>query len=47
MQCTVSELVREISLVYQGYLLADHPISATQFKNILREELKLGTTNGS
>lgn len=30
-----------ISLVYRGRLLADHPISATRFKNILQKELKL------
>lgn len=30
-----------ISLVYQGQLLADHPISATRFKNILQKELQL------
>lgn len=30
-----------ISLVYQGRLLADHPISATRFKNILQKELQL------
>jgi len=28
-----------ISLVYNGRLLADHPISATRFKNILEKEL--------
>jgi hypothetical protein len=30
-----------ISLVHNGRLLADHPISATRFKNILEKELKL------
>jgi N-acetylglutamate synthase-like GNAT family acetyltransferase len=30
-----------ISLVYNGLLLADHPISATRFNNILQKELKL------
>lgn len=30
-----------ISLLYNGRLLADHPISATRFKNILQRELKL------
>jgi len=30
-----------VSLVYNGQLLADHPISATRFKNILQRELKL------
>ena len=30
-----------INLVYNGQLLADHPISATRFKNILQKELKL------
>lgn len=29
------------NLVYQGRLLADHPISATRFKNILEGDLKL------
>ncbi len=29
-----------ISLVYNGQLLADHPISATRFKNILEKELQ-------
>lgn len=29
------------SLVYQGRLLADHPISATRFRNILQKDLKL------
>lgn len=32
-----------ISLVHNGRLLADHPISATRFKNILEKELKLHT----
>lgn len=36
-----------ISLVYQNRLLADHPISATRFRNILQKELKLGITEGS
>jgi hypothetical protein len=36
-----------ISLVYQGRLLADHPISATRFKNILQKELKLQPIDGS
>lgn len=36
-----------ISLVYQGRLLADHPISATRFKNILQKELKLQPIGGS
>jgi len=31
-----------ISLVCDGQLLADHPISATRFRNILVKELKLG-----
>ena len=35
-----------ISLVYQGRLLADHPISATRFKNILQKELKLTAIDG-
>ena len=30
-----------ISLVYQGQLLTDHPISATRFRNILQKDLKL------
>ncbi len=30
-----------ICLVYNGQLLAEHPISATRFKNILQKELKL------
>jgi hypothetical protein len=30
-----------INLVYNSQLLADHPISATRFKNILQRELKL------
>ncbi len=30
-----------ISLVYQGRLLADHPISATRFRNILKKDLGL------
>lgn len=30
-----------ISLVYNGRQLADHPISATRFRNILQKELKL------
>ena len=34
-----------ISLVYQGRLLADHPISATRFKNILQKDLKLRSTS--
>ncbi|MCP3931002.1 MAG: GNAT family N-acetyltransferase [Bacteroidetes bacterium] len=29
------------NLVYDGQLLADHPISATRFKNILQKDLKL------
>ncbi|MGI9519081.1 MAG: hypothetical protein ACR2NP_18665, partial [Pirellulaceae bacterium] len=28
-----------INLVYKGRLLADHPISATRFRNILQKEL--------
>ncbi len=28
-------------LIYEGRLLADHPISATRFKNILQKDLKL------
>ncbi len=36
-----------ISLVYEGRLLADHPISATRFKNILQKELQLKPTDGS
>ncbi|UCG52717.1 MAG: hypothetical protein JSW58_03980 [Candidatus Latescibacterota bacterium] len=35
-----------INLVYNGQLLADHPISATRFKNILERELKLKTKKG-
>lgn len=30
-----------MNLVYNGQLLADHPISATRFKNILQKTLKL------
>jgi hypothetical protein len=30
-----------VSLVYNGQLLVDHPISATRFKNILERDLKL------
>ncbi len=30
-----------IGLVYKGRLLADHPISATRFRNILEKELKM------
>ena len=30
-----------INLIYNGRLLADHPISATRFQNILQKELKL------
>lgn len=30
-----------VCLVYQGRILADHPISATRFKNILRKDLGL------
>ncbi|MBN2364759.1 MAG: GNAT family N-acetyltransferase [Calditrichaeota bacterium] len=30
-----------VSLIYNGRLLADHPISATRFRNILRKELEL------
>lgn len=33
------------SLVYRGQLLADHPISATRFRNILEKELKLEQQN--
>lgn len=33
------------NLVYNGQLLADHPISATRFKNILHKELKLEIKN--
>lgn len=36
-----------ISLVYQGRLLADHPISATRFRNILQKELQLRPNGGS
>jgi hypothetical protein len=36
-----------ISLVYQGRLLADHPISATRFKNILQKESGLQPIGGS
>jgi L-amino acid N-acyltransferase YncA len=36
-----------ISLVYQGRLLSDHPISATRFKNILQKDLMLKPINGS
>jgi len=30
-----------INLVYKGQLLADHPISATRFRNILQKDLGL------
>ncbi|MBN1270796.1 MAG: YoaP domain-containing protein [Candidatus Aminicenantes bacterium] len=30
-----------LALIYNGRLLADHPISATRFKNILQRDLKL------
>jgi len=33
-------------LVYEGRLLADHPISATRFRNILRKDLGLSETEG-
>ena len=36
-----------ISLVHEGRLLADHPISATRFKNILRKDLNLRPKDGS
>jgi hypothetical protein len=36
-----------INLIYQGRLLADHPISATRFRNILQKELNLSETDGS
>ena len=35
------------SLVYEGRLLADHPISATRFKNILQKDLSLQPNNNS
>ncbi len=35
-----------ISLVYQGRLLVDHPISATRFRNILQQELKVAPKDG-
>lgn len=34
-----------VSLVYQGRLLVDHPISATRFRNILQKELGLEPPN--
>jgi L-amino acid N-acyltransferase YncA len=34
------------SLVHQGQLLADHPISATRFKNILQKDLHLSPKDG-
>ncbi len=34
-----------INLQYNGQLLADHPISATRFKNILQKDLKLEMRN--
>ena len=36
-----------VSLVYEGRLLADHPISATRFRNILQKELGFTATEGS
>jgi N-acetylglutamate synthase-like GNAT family acetyltransferase len=36
-----------ISLGYHGQLLADHPISATRFRNILQRELNLRPIDGS
>jgi len=36
-----------VSLGYQGRLLADHPISATRFRNILQKELNLQPIVGS
>jgi hypothetical protein len=36
-----------VSLLYEGRLLADHPISATRFRNILQKELGLSATEGS
>lgn len=33
------------NLVYQAQLIADHPISATRFRNILEQELKLVKQN--
>ena len=36
-----------VSLVYEGRLLVDHPISATRFGNILQKELGLSATAGS
>jgi hypothetical protein len=36
-----------ISLMYQGKILADHPISATRFRNILQKELNLQPIDGS
>ncbi len=32
-------------LIYEGRVLADHPISATRFRNILQKELNLITTD--
>ena len=34
-------------LGYRGRLLADHPISATRFRNILQNELQLRPIDGS
>lgn len=36
-----------VSLVYQGRLLVDHPISATRFRNILQKDLKLEMRDGN
>ena len=36
-----------INLVYRGRLLADHPISATRFRNILQKDLGLASVNDS
>lgn len=36
-----------VSLVFQGRLLADHPISARRFENILQKELNLQPRDGS
>ena len=34
------------NLIYNGQLLADHPISATRFRNILEKELKMKIMGG-
>ena len=35
------------ALAYNGLLLADHPISATRFRNILRKDLGLRETEAA